>query len=191
MSLRVIAGSAKGRRLKKVPGDTTRPIMDRVKEALFNIIGTKIVDATFLDLFGGTGSVGIEALSRGARQAVFIERDKLAYKTIQANLELTKLRKNSVLHRMDAFDYLKRKPAYPFDFIYIAPPQYKTLWKQSLDALEQNPGWLHDNTRVIIQIDPKEHEQVQTPHLIEVDRRKYGNTLLLFLQTQVPPANSE
>lgn len=81
MPIRVIAGAAKGRRLKMVPGDTTRPVMDRVKEALFNILGRGIVGSSFLDLFAGTGSVGIEALSRGAGRVVFIDRHPLAIRT--------------------------------------------------------------------------------------------------------------
>jgi 16S rRNA G966 N2-methylase RsmD len=81
MSIRVIAGSAKGRQLKLVPGDGTRPIMDRVKEALFNIIGRKIYDSVWLDLFAGTGSVGIEALSRGAEHALLTDNDPRAIKT--------------------------------------------------------------------------------------------------------------
>ena len=84
--MRVISGSAKGRNLQSVPGDSTRPITDRVKEALFNIFGADIVDADFLDLFGGTGGVGIEALSRGAAHAVFVEKNRKAQETIKANL---------------------------------------------------------------------------------------------------------
>lgn len=82
MPIRVISGSAKGRRLKLVPGDSTRPVMDRVKEALFNIIGRDVQDSTWLDLFAGTGSIGIEALSRGGSKAVFVELAKPAIQTI-------------------------------------------------------------------------------------------------------------
>ncbi|MBN2303959.1 MAG: RsmD family RNA methyltransferase, partial [Anaerolineae bacterium] len=89
--MRVIAGSAKGRKLKMVPGDSTRPVMDRVKEALFNILGTSVMDCSFLDLFAGTGSVGIEALSRGAERAVFVDMDRFAIRTIHENLALTRL----------------------------------------------------------------------------------------------------
>ena len=84
MSHRVIAGFAKGRKLKLVPGDSTRPIMDRVKEALFSIIGQSILDTQFLDLFGGTGSVGIEALSRGAAHVTFVERDRAPLRALFA-----------------------------------------------------------------------------------------------------------
>ncbi|NLG40894.1 MAG: methyltransferase, partial [Chloroflexi bacterium] len=89
-TLRVIAGRAKGLRLKTVPGDTTRPITDIVKEALFNILGDEIESNTILDLFGGTGAVGIEALSRGARFATFLDKGQQAVRTIQQNLLTTK-----------------------------------------------------------------------------------------------------
>src|SRR6185369_11189126 len=91
MSMRVIAGMAKGRVLKRVPGEGTRPIMDRVKEALFSILGDNIRGSTFLDLYAGTGSVGIEALSRGAGHVAFVENARFASKTIEENLKITGL----------------------------------------------------------------------------------------------------
>ena len=182
MSHRVIAGSAKGRRLKLVPGDSTRPIMDRAKEALFSILGSKVVHARFLDLFGGTGAVGIEALSRGADEVVFIERNRRAIQTIKDNLEATHLTENARVIQTDAFEYLKQPPTKPFTFIYIAPPQYKQLWIQAIQRIDQSPEWVGDETEVIIQIDPKEEWDVELnlQSLTEFDRRKYGKTLLLF-----------
>jgi 16S rRNA (guanine966-N2)-methyltransferase len=90
MSARVISGKARGKRLKLVPGDTTRPIMDRVKESLFNILG--VVSGTrWLDLFAGTGQVGIEALSRGAAAVVFVDSGRAAVQTVRDNLAFTRL----------------------------------------------------------------------------------------------------
>lgn len=189
MSHRVIAGSAKGRRLKLVPGDTTRPIMDRAKEALFNIIGRDIYDVTFLDLFAGTGSVGIEALSRGAEQAVFVDTERIAIQTIDENLKATHLEKQATIIRRDAFTILKRPPDRQYDFIYVAPPQYKGIWKQVLIALEENPVWLPEGTRVIVQIDPKEKEDIQLKRLVAVDERRYGKTLLWFFVAEEPEEN--
>ena len=91
MPPRVIAGRARGVRLKAYRGDRTRPIMDRVKEALFSIIGEDIIDSYFLDLFAGTGGVGIEALSRGAKQVLFIDKHRSAIVTIRDNLKRTRL----------------------------------------------------------------------------------------------------
>lgn len=180
MSLRVIAGSAKGRRLKLVPGEGTRPIMDRVKEALFSIIGRDILGATVLDLFAGTGSVGIEALSRGAASVTFVDLDRKAIQTIRDNLELTRLADRAIVRRANAFDLLKNPPDRPYDLIYVAPPQYKRLWVDTLLALEENPAWIPAGVSVIVQIDPAEAEDVPLTRLRLVDERRYGKTLLRF-----------
>lgn len=182
MSIRVIAGSAKGRKLKLVPGDGTRPVMDRVKESLFNIIGRDIFDATFLDLFAGTGSVGIEALSRGAKLAVFIDLDRKAITTIQDNLAATRLADRAIVRRADAMSILKQPPAEPYDFIYIAPPQYKGIWLDVIRELDSNPAWVGSETTIIVQIDPKEETALELTHLESDDRRIYGNTLLWFFR---------
>ena len=182
MSLRVISGQARGMRLKRVPGDSTRPIMDRVKEALFSILGHEIVDSRFLDLFAGTGSVGIEALSRGAKYVEFLDRERKAIQTIHGNLKTTKLGQNARVLQRDAFSYLKHPPDVPFDIIFVAPPQYKDLWSQTLQALDNQPAWLAPQTQVIVQIDPKEEQEIKLNNLQEFDRRKYGKTLLLFFE---------
>src|SRR3990170_2442510 len=103
--IRIIGGTAKSRKLKLVPRDSTRPVTDRVKESVFNIIGGGIGGAAFLDLFGGTGSVGIEALSRGAADVVFVDKDKFAVKTMAANLEIAALKNQARVIRGDALDY--------------------------------------------------------------------------------------
>ena len=181
MGIRVIAGSAKGRRLKLVPGDTTRPVMDRVKEAVFSILGRGVRDANFLDLFAGTGSVGIEALSRGARQAVFVEMDRLAVRTIQQNLAITGLGDQAAIRRTDVLALLRQSPpANPYDYIYIAPPQYRDLWRRTLEALDANPGWVTPETVVIVQIDPKEYDATEFKHLEVYDERQYGKTQVIF-----------
>ncbi len=184
MSLRVISGSAKGMKLKSVPGDSTRPIMDRAKESLFNIIGQDIVDAVFLDLFGGTGSVGIEALSRGADQAVFIELDRKALKTIRDNLAHTRLEDRANVIQRNAFDVVDQAPDRLYHYIYVAPPQYKEMWVKIIQSLDQNAKWHHHDSIVIVQIDPKEEydKSLQLKHLSEYDRRKYGRTMFLFYE---------
>lgn len=185
MSGRVIAGSAKGLRLKLVPGDSTRPIMDKVKEALFNILGDSVQGAAWLDLFGGTGAVGIEALSRGAGYALFTEIDRAALKTIHENLETTKLQDRAEVRMIDAFSLLKRTPPRQFDFLYIAPPQYKNMWRKALDIIEENPTWLAPHTIVVVQIDPREQSDVLYHHLRAYDERRYGKTLLWFFEAIV------
>ncbi|GIV66548.1 MAG: 16S rRNA (guanine(966)-N(2))-methyltransferase RsmD [Chloroflexota bacterium] len=183
---RIISGKAKGMRLQGVPGNITRPITDRVKEALFNIIGSDIENASLLDLFAGTGSVGIEALSRGASFVHLNDIHRLAITTIRANLEHTRLKENAKVTQQDAFTLLSTKPHQPFDYIFIAPPQYKNLWKEILLKLDQNINWLADDGWVIVQIDPVEYENLIFNHLTEFEQRRYGSTLLLFFEKRKP-----
>ncbi len=179
-SLRVITGKAKGHTLYAVPGDITRPIMDRVKESLFNILGADIRDASLLDLFAGTGAVGIEALSRGAKFVRFVDRHPPAFRTIKSNLKKTKLGDAAEVLHQDAFDLLQQDADRRFDYVYIAPPQYERIWLRALRALDACPAWLTDYAWVIVQIDPVEEEPVALSNLQEFDRRQYGSTLLLF-----------
>ena len=178
--MRVISGRARGRKLRAVPGSTTRPITDRVKESLFDILGGDVNGSAFLDLFAGTGGVGIEALSRGAAFARFVDLDAQAIATVRANLQGTGLQGRAEVLRMDAFALLDRPPDRLFDYVYVAPPQYKSLWKKSLLQLDARPAWLAEDAWVIIQIYPGELEPLELVNLIEFDRRKYGSTLLVF-----------
>jgi len=178
--LRVIAGKARGRKLRPVPGDTTRPITDRVKESLFNILGGDIQDAAFLDLFAGTGSVGIEALSRGANFVRFLDINQNAIKTIRLNLDNTGLINQAEVLRVNAFQYLRSQPDRRFDYIYVAPPQYKEIWLQAIKEVDQNPGWLSEDAWIVVQIHPKEYIPLHLNHLQEFDQRQYGSTLLVF-----------
>jgi len=181
-SLRVIAGVAKGRRLKPVPGAITRPIMDRVKESLFNIIRPDLPGSNFLDLFAGTGSVGIEALSQGAERATLVDNQKAAIQTIQANLELTRLAGQAAVVRADAFEFIRRTPSLPFDFVYIAPPQYQGLWSRAVQAVDRASGLVNPDGWVIAQMDPVEHEELALDHLVLADQRRYGSTMLCFYE---------
>ena len=185
MTVRVIAGSARGRRLKSVTGDTTRPITDRVKEALFNIIGGDVLDSRWWDLFAGTGAVGIEALSRGAAFALFTDLNRAPIDTIKSNLAATGLENHADVRRADAFAMLASPPNGTFHYVYIAPPQFHDLWAQALVALDQHADHLAEDGWAIVQIAPKESHEVPLQNLGEFDRRKYGSTLLIFYERQV------
>lgn len=180
--LRVISGKARGYKLRAVPGNSTRPITDRVKESLFNILGADVISATLLDLFAGTGSVGIEALSRGAHFVRFIDTNRQAVATTRANLKHTRLSEGAEVLRSDAFVYLEREPDQAFDYVYIAPPQYKDMWKKAMFSLSAHTGWLVEDAWVIVQIHPVEYGTLKLPNLKEFDQRKYGSTLLLFYE---------
>lgn len=182
--MRVISGTAKGVQLQAVPGSGTRPIADRVKEAVFNILGGSVIDSYVLDLFAGTGSVGIEALSRGAERAVLVEKHPKAIATIRTNLHRTKLLEAARIVKADVFKFLLTDPE-PFDLVYVAPPQYQGLWKRTLLALDANPLWLAPDGLVIVQIFPKELEPLSLTSLQLSEQRKYGSTLLCFFEPVV------
>jgi len=184
--MRVISGRAKGRKLRAVPGDRTRPITDRVKKALFDILSGDVAGAWFLDLFAGTGSVGIEALSRGAEFALFVEKSNTAVRVIHHNLEATQLAEQARVVRADVFSLLTQPniERSPFDLIYVAPPQYKGLWADTLQVLDANNSqWLSDESLIVVQIFPKEYEPLTLNNLNMVDRRDYGSTALFFYET--------
>ncbi|MFE8703654.1 16S rRNA (guanine(966)-N(2))-methyltransferase RsmD [Cytobacillus sp. FJAT-54145] len=133
--MRVVSGSYKGKALKAVPGKTTRPTTDKVKEAMFNIIGPYFDGGTGLDLFAGSGGLGIEALSRGLDKVIFVDRDGKAIQTIYENLKICQAEEKSEVYRNDAERAIKAiiKRGITFDFIFLDPP-YK---KQQLESLMQ------------------------------------------------------
>jgi 16S rRNA (guanine966-N2)-methyltransferase len=180
VSLRVIAGSARGKKLISVPGDTTRPVMDRVKEALFNILQGDVIDSNWWDLFGGTGAIGIEALSRGAAFVRFSDLNRAPVETISKNLANCRFTNQAEIRKGDAFSMLTAQADRQFEYIYIAPPQYQGMWSKALKLVDENTKWLADDGTVIVQIDPTEYEEVELNNLEEAEQRKYGKTLIIF-----------
>lgn len=165
-----------------VPGAGTRPVGDRVKESVFNILGRGVVGCHFLDLFAGTGSVGIEALSRGAAYARFIEKSRRAVATIAENLEITGLGDKAEVVRGDVFQVLQSIRDSSFDYVYIAPPQYRGLWLRTLQLLERRADWVNPEGVILVQIDPKESRELTLSRFVEFDRREYGNTAVVFFE---------
>ena len=184
--MRVIAGMAKGRTLKPVPGKGTRPISDRVKESVFNILRWQVPDCRFLDLYAGTGGVGIEALSRGAELAVFVEKEPKAIRVLRENLRTTHMTGQARVVQEDVFRFLllansSVAPEEQFDIIYVAPPQYQELWAQTLIALEGHPLLAPEGV-IVAQIFPKEYHSLPLEELVLTDQRKYGSTMLCFYE---------
>jgi 16S rRNA (guanine(966)-N(2))-methyltransferase RsmD len=192
--MRVVTGEAKGRKLKgpKTPG--TRPIIDRVKTALFDILSTRVEDARFLDLFAGVGSVGIEALSRGAASATFIEMNYSVLKLVRENLKITGLGDRAETLHTDAFKFLQpyslenqaisKGQERVYDIVYVAPPQYHEMAARALHMLDQS-RLVPDAGMVVVQIHPKERSgvvAVPLTRLVLTDERRYGSTLLLFYE---------
>ena len=134
--MRVIAGSARRLQLKTLDGLETRPTTDRIKETLFNMISQGLLDCTFLDLFAGSGGIGIEALSRGAKQAVFVEKNPKAMSCIRENLTHTRLSERAETMQMDVISALSRMEGkYEFDYIFMDPPYDKEWEKRVLEYL--------------------------------------------------------
>lgn len=153
--MRVIAGKARRLQLKTVPGLDTRPTTDRIKETLFNILQPELLDCRFLDLFSGSGAIGIEALSRGAAEAVFVEKNPKACTCIRENLSFTKLSENGKLLSMDVLQALRSlEHKGTFDCIFMDPPYGQELERQVLEYLG-NSSLVDENTLIIIEADLK------------------------------------
>lgn len=150
--MRVIAGSAKSMPLKTVPGLDTRPTTDRIKETLFNMLQNQIPGCRFLDLFSGSGAIGIEALSRGAEEAVFVEKARAAAGCIRDNLEFTKLKDRAVVMECDCTAAVERlgNQQRLFDCIFMDPP-YRTDAERPILAAVKRCGIADENTYIIIE----------------------------------------
>ena len=150
--MRIITGSARGCRLKTPKGaEVTRPTADRVKESLFNILGSLVTDRKVLDIFAGTGNLGLEALSRGARSAVFV--DKATARLIEENLTLTRLQDKGVVRSGDVFAELSRQGAgkAEFSLIFCDPPYHRGLWQRALQQIDTTPGLLAENGIFVVE----------------------------------------
>lgn len=179
--LRVIAGTHRGRRLRSVKGDKTRPTADRVKEALFNILQNRIYNSRFLDLYSGTGSIAIEALSRGAGQAVLVEEDKAALKVIERNLADLGLESQAVVLGREVAGALlflgsKREQ---FDLIFLDPPYRDGKEEEVLSGLEDNE-LLAAGGMVIVEHQRKNNLPDRVGNFYKQRVAAYGDTALAF-----------
>ena len=135
--MRVIAGSRRSLPLKTLEGDTTRPTADKYKETLFNCLQMDVPGSVFLDLFSGSGSIAIEALSRGAKRAVLVENSREALNIIKQNIHFTKFEEESEIVRSDVISYLNRLSTVDADIIYIDPPYGKGLEREAVEILDR------------------------------------------------------
>ncbi|MCR5415795.1 MAG: 16S rRNA (guanine(966)-N(2))-methyltransferase RsmD [Pseudobutyrivibrio sp.] len=148
--MRIISGNKRGMVLSTPEGLDTRPTSDRIKETLFNMIAPDVYDCYFLDLFSGSGQMGIEALSRGAREAIFVEKDKKALACIEANISKAKLSDVSSVYKEDVFSALNRLKHEVFDIIFMDPPYNKDIEKDVLSALS-NKSYVGEDTLIIVE----------------------------------------
>jgi 16S rRNA (guanine(966)-N(2))-methyltransferase RsmD len=154
-------------------------------------LGDWIYETRVLDLFGGTGGVGIEALSRGAAHAHFVDRNRKAVQTIEANLAHCKLDEWAMVQQGDSFAFLASYRGEPFELIYVAPPQYLGMWHKALTLIDARPELLAPFGAVIVQIHPREDAPVALTFLEEYDRRQYGSVLLIFYASREDLAADE
>lgn len=191
--MRVISGLAKGHKLKAPKGNAVRPTEDRIKESLFNIIGNIKSDTVVLDAFGGSGSIGIEFLSRGAKKSYFVDNYKESISAIEDNLKHTKLLENAEIIKTDIFIALKKfkSKKIKFDYIYLDPPFNREglidkVFK-SIDKLEV----LNENGIIIVEHESKLSLLDKLHGFKKIDHRSYGSKSIDFYRENIEEAPNE
>ena len=180
--MRVIAGEARSLPLKTVPSDSIRPTTDKTKETLFNILSPRIPGCRFLDLYADSGSIGIEALSRGAASAVFVEKDRKTQELILENLEFTKLKDGATLIRGDVNSVLGRLTGEKFDIIFMDPPFNHELEKETLSILS-GLDILEEDGLVVVEASPKtDFSYLDELGFEKFKERRYGMCQHIFLK---------
>ncbi|MTK11149.1 MAG: 16S rRNA (guanine(966)-N(2))-methyltransferase RsmD [Clostridiaceae bacterium] len=180
--MRIIAGLAKGRKILSPVGmDTTRPTLDRIKQSIFNIIQNRVYGATVVDVFSGTGSLGLEAASRGAKECYLVDRDKVTFSFLAKNVENLNFGEICKCLNMDSYKALEElsKRKITFDIIFLDPPYLKNLIPPAVEIIEKE-GLLDKEGLIVTKIDTKEELYQGTEKIILVDHRRYGNTTVCF-----------
>jgi len=177
--MRVIAGSHRGRRLTGPQGTVLRPTSDKVREALFSILGTQVSGHRFLDLYAGTGAVGIEALSRGASAVTFVESDPMAVQLLRKNLRTCQLLDRAQIHVAQTAAFLDRADWWnaPYDILFADPP-YAALDELNVLIHAWRPGLLSEHAAMIIEQDVHTALPASIDHAALVRRYQYGDTAL-------------
>jgi len=177
--MRVVAGAYGGRRLAAPDGSATRPTSDRVREALFSVLGTSVQDARVLDLFAGSGALGIEALSRGAASAVFVDRAPRAISAVRANLAALGI--DADVRRIEARAWLRTAPARSeaYDLVFLDPP-YRRAAELGRELSEGLAAVLAPGARVVTESDRRDPLELDLP---VADERRYGDTVIRIHDT--------
>jgi 16S rRNA (guanine966-N2)-methyltransferase len=181
--MRVISGRMKGRRLSTLPGSTVRPTADRVKEAMFSILGRKPVGADVLDLFAGSGALGIEAISRGARSAVFIDQSPKVKQILRRNLDVCNITTQAAVVHWNIQRNLNclKTFAHPFDLIFMDPPYGQALVATTVGHLITSEC-LSDDATIVVEHEPGLEIDPLDTALTLSDTRRYGSNQLSFFQ---------
>lgn len=185
--MRVISGNARGKKLISPDTENTRPTLDRVKEAMFNKIQFEVKDSVCLDLFAGSGALGIEALSRGAKEVVFCDYDKNAIKIIKKNIEITRNTNNWTVINKDynlALNELKTQNK-KFDIVFLDPPYKTNLAALAIQKIIMSNMLTKDGIAIVETDDIKKKEEFLKLDTIQIiDERKYGSVWLIFIRKE-------
>ena len=185
--MRVISGKSRGKKLIALESKNTRPTLDRVKEALFSKIQNRIPEATVLDLFAGTGALGIEALSRGAKEAVFCDIEPEAIKIIKKNVQGTKNLEKSIIMNLDYKGTLEKLSIQhkKFDIIFLDPPYKTNFATESLKKIIMSNLLTEDGIIIIETDDISKKEEILREVEVDIfDERKYGSVWLIFIRKE-------
>ncbi|MCA9679227.1 MAG: 16S rRNA (guanine(966)-N(2))-methyltransferase RsmD [Kofleriaceae bacterium] len=185
--MRIVGGQLGGRVLKAPAGSATRPTSERVREALFAILGPPPDDTRVLDLFAGSGALGLEALSRGAVDATFVDSGRPALAVLKANLAALGVTDRARVVASDVPAFLRRPPAAPWRWVFIDPPYRSDLARRALDALGAEGGSLTDDAVVVVEHDRRNPPLDRHGSLLRTDSRRYGDTLLALYRLEPEP----
>ena len=182
--MRIIGGKARGTKLYTLEGLNTRPTLDKVKEAIFNILQNNIKDTIILDLFAGSGAIGLESISRGAKKAILCEKKKKAIQIINKNTQKMKVENKVKIPCIDYRKFLKNTKE-KYDLIYIDPP-YKTDYISKSTKLIKKKNLLKEEGIIIAETDQEERvkKEIENKQIEIYDTRKYGRAKLIFMRKE-------
>ncbi len=180
--MRIIGGKARGTKLYTLEGLETRPTLDRVKESIFNIIQGDIEEADVLDLFAGSGAIGLEMLSRGANRAVLCDNSKKAIEIIKKNIEKTHFSQKVELYNLDFSIAIEKCKTQKFDIVYIDPPYNTDYIFQALKKIIEL-DIIKENSKIILETDDEQRilKEISNLDMQVIDKRKYGRAIIIFL----------
>lgn len=178
--MRIISGKCKGSLLYSLEGSNTRPTLDRVKESVFNILGNAFYDKEVLDLFAGSGALGLEALSRGAKSCDFVDMSKDAINIIKKNIDKCGMKEFSNVYQMDFRDILKKSNK-KYDFVFLDPPYSKDLGVEALKILSD---LVSENCIIILESDSVDNIPDNIGVFNKYDSRKYGRVIISFFEKE-------